>query len=139
MAAAILLQRGVVHEANHDIESFIWVFSYCVMRNLLIRSSNQPNPELKGQCKDFREEFALVFAQTTFKKIETMRNHKSPALTFPENPAVNRIIESFMSESLLNLFLDLQDLIYSAHKRRNAAPLTHDQLLEVINTAINSL
>ncbi|KAF8968594.1 hypothetical protein BDZ97DRAFT_358403 [Flammula alnicola] len=39
MARTILLQEvdsngDVVHEATHDVESFIWVLSYCVMGNL---------------------------------------------------------------------------------------------------------
>jgi len=53
MAMDILLQRGVVHEANHDVESFIWVFSFCVKRNILIRAFDDPQSEVREQCTEF--------------------------------------------------------------------------------------
>lgn len=45
MARAILEANDanihVAHETAHDVESFIWVLSYCVMRNLQIRASEE--------------------------------------------------------------------------------------------------
>ena len=51
MARRILLQEvertteQVVHEATHDVESFVWVLSYCVMRNLYHRASRRTAPK----------------------------------------------------------------------------------------------
>jgi hypothetical protein len=139
MAIAILLNEGVVHEATHDVESFIWVFSYCVMGNLLIHASEHPEQEVKDQCQEFRQLFTAAFAQTSFKKIERARGHRSPALTFPEDEDVNRIIDSFMSKSLVNLFLDFRRMIYIADDPRGGVQLTHDKLLELVDKAIESL
>ena len=139
MAMAILRKKDVVHEAAHDVESFIWVFSYCVMRSLLICASKQPEQEIKNQSREFRQLFSAAFAQTTFKKIESARSHKSPALTFPEDEDVNGIIESFMSKSLVDLFIDLRRIIYIAENPDGGVQLTHDQLLDVVDKAIGSL
>jgi hypothetical protein len=139
MAMAILLNEGVVHAAAHDVESFIWVFSYCVMRNLLIHASKHPQKEVKDQCPEFRRLFTAAFAQTTFQNIEMARSQKSPALTFPKHGNVNSIIESFMSASLLNLFVGFRRLIYIVENPDGGVQLTHDQLLEIVDQAIESL
>jgi hypothetical protein len=142
MAIAILLNEGVVHEATHDVEAFIWVFSYCVMRNLLTRASKHPQQEVKSQCQEFRRLFSAAFAQNTFQKIEMVRGHRSPGLTFPKRGTVDKIIHSFMSKSLVNLFLEFRRLIETIDKVDipvDGAQLTHDKLLEIVDKAIESL
>jgi len=40
----------VVHEANYDVESFIWVLSYAVLRNLCHRASKlSDSQEIRDQ------------------------------------------------------------------------------------------
>lgn len=143
MALAILRNKGaIVHEPAHDVESFIWVFSYCVMRNLLIRynASKDVPQEAKNQGKEFRKLFSAAFSQTTFKSIGVARSHSSPALIFPEDEDVDWIIESFMSKTLVNLFVGLRDLIWAVEKPSGGGmQLTHDDLLKVVDEAIESL
>lgn len=90
MAMTLLRQNSdvndhVVHEAAHDIQCFIWVFSYCIMRNLLIRASKHPQQEVRDQRGEFRRLFSAAFAQTTFKNIVMARGSNSHALTFPKD------------------------------------------------------
>jgi len=144
MAMALLRQDSdvddhVVHEAAHDIQSFIWVFSYCIMRNLLICASKHPQQEVRDQRQEFRRLFSAAFAQTTFKNIVMARGSNSHALTFPKDKDIRGIIDSFMSKSLVNLFAGLQELIWAVEKPSGGVQLTHDDLLKLVDKAIESL
>jgi hypothetical protein len=147
MARRILLQeverttQRVVHEATHDVESFVWVLSYCVMRNLYHRASQRSAPkEVREQCRAFRSLFRQAFGQTTTKAIATERQSGSYALTFPRDDDVIEITTSFMSDALVALFKDLQGLIYRAMDPfTNTNPLTHDVLLLVVCHRLESL
>ena len=118
MARRILLQEvertteRVVHEATHDVESFVWVLSYCVMRNLYHRASQGSAPkEVREQCHAFRSLLRQAFGQTSTMAIATERQSGSYGLTFPRFHYVNDIIANFMSDALVALFKDLQGLI----------------------------
>jgi hypothetical protein len=122
MARHILLQGGkgkhtterVVHEATHDVESFVWVLSYCVMRNLYHRASQRSSPkEVRDQCHAFRSLIRQAFGQTTTKAIATERQSGSYALNFPTDDDVIEITTSFMSDALVALFRDLRGLIHT--------------------------
>ena len=146
MARSILLQSvsnsagRIVHEAVHDVESFIWVLSYSVMRNLYHRASERSTPkETRDQRVTFRNLFSHAFGQTTPRNIAVQRQSGSFCLFFPEDNGVNEIVSSYMSNVLIFLFKGLQGLIHRATDPFNPTPLTHDALLRVINHAINSL
>ena len=146
MAQHILLQEveltteRVVHEATHDIESFVWVLSYCVMRNIYHRASQRSAPkEVRGQCHAFRSLLRQAFGQTTPKAIATERQSRSFSLTFPTDRDVIEIIASFMSDALVALFKDLRGLIHRAADPFNPTPLTHDALLAVVTQRLASL
>jgi len=146
MARSILLQSvsnsagRIVHEAAHDVESFIWVLSYSVMRNLNHRASERSaSKEVRDQRVAFRNLFSQAFGQTTPENIAERRQSGSSCLLFPDNRRVNEIISSFMSNALIFLFKGLQGLIHRATDPFNPTPLTHDALLRVVNNAINSL
>ncbi|KAF8966884.1 hypothetical protein BDZ97DRAFT_2057176 [Flammula alnicola] len=122
--------KRVVHEAKHDVESFIWVLSYCVMRNLYHRAAKETAPkEVGDQCKAFRSLFRRAFSQTTVDDIANARH----------NPDVSAIIANFMSNALVTLFETLEDLVHEACRRLDPTPLTHDALLAAVNNAITSL
>ena len=146
MARRILLQGvnisvgRIVHEAAHDVESFIWVLSYSVMRNLYHRASERStSKEIRNERITFRNLFSQAFGQTTPRSIAVQRQSGSFCLVFPEDEGVNKIISSFMSNALISLFKDLQGLVHHATDPFNPTPLTHTDLLAVINNAINSL
>ncbi|KAF8804950.1 hypothetical protein BYT27DRAFT_7169707 [Phlegmacium glaucopus] len=126
----------VVHEASDDIESFIWVLSYSVMRNLYRQASDHSaSKEVKDERESLRDTFNLAFGQTTPKAIAAQRQSKSDCLNFPGYFDVENIITSFMSDALKSLFGDLKKLVHLIDSR----PLTHDALLTVVNKAIDSL
>jgi hypothetical protein len=143
MARQILSQGGaerVVHEAAHDVESFIWVLSYCVMRNLCHRASKTTAPkEIRNQCKALRVLFRKAFSQTTYRFISYERLYGSCVLTFPDVDDVKEITTKGMSGALIALFHDLQGLIYLSASPFKSNPLTHDSLLAVVNQRLASL
>ncbi|PPQ70566.1 hypothetical protein CVT25_012036 [Psilocybe cyanescens] len=143
MARAILEANDanlpIVHEAAHDVESFIWVLSYSVMRNLLIRASEEPSKEFQDSCNSLREIYQEAFCKAANMKIATQRQSRSAALAFPGRHKVHKIIESFMSNILVSLFKEFQALIHRSADIFNPVPLTHHDLLSVVNKAIASL
>ena len=143
MAGQILLQgddERVVHEAAHDVESFIWVLSYCVMRNLCHRASQRSAPkEVRNQSHAFRVLLRRAFGQTVRKFIAEMRHSTSCALTFHEDPDVIGITKEFMSDALIALFRELRGLIYRLDDPFKPTPLTHDSLLALVNQSLASL
>ncbi|KIL58054.1 hypothetical protein M378DRAFT_15802 [Amanita muscaria Koide BX008] len=130
----------VVHDATHDVESFVWVLSYCVMRNLYHRASQRSAPkEVRDQRYAFRSMLRQAFGQTMPKAIATERQTWSFCLTFPLYRDVSEITTNFMSDALVALFKDLQGLIHPATDPFNPTPLTHDALLAVVNQRLASL
>jgi len=146
MARHILLQsvsisaERTVHAAAHDVESFIWVLSYSVMRNLYHRASQRStSKEVQDERVTFRNLFSQAFGQTTPWAIAAQRQSGSFCLVFPEDNGVNKIISSFMSNALISLFKNLRGLIHHATDPFNPTPLTHVALLAVIDNAVDSL
>jgi hypothetical protein len=146
MAQSILWQSvstsaaRIVHEAAHDVESFIWVLSYSVMRNLYHRASQRStSKEIRDQRIAFRDLFSQAFGQTTPENIAGQRHSLASCLRFPESGRVNEIISGFMTGALISLFKGLRGLIHRATDPFNPTSLTHDALLGVIDSGINSL
>jgi Fungal protein kinase len=146
MARRILLQEvertthRVVHEAAHDVESFIWVLSYCVMRNLYRRASQRSAlKEVREQSHAFRLLFRQAFGQTTTTAIANQRHSASYCLNFPRRLDVDQIVVNFMSDTLVALFHDIEGLIHRATDPFNPTPLTHDALLSVVCPRLDSL
>jgi len=141
MAREVLTSKGnVVYEATHDLESFIWVLSYCVMRNLQTKAFSKDATEVvKVQRNELKKLFVGAFAQTNAKKILAARNSACAALIFPRDEDISEIIAAFMGEYLITLFRELEDLVWSISKPSNPGRLTHDDLLEVVDKAIRSL
>jgi len=138
MAQRILLQsvsisaERTVHEAAHDVESFIWVLSYSVMRNLFLQASKRSaSKEVRDERVTFRNLFIQAFGQTTPENIAGQRQSGSSCLVFPDNRRVNKIVSSFMTGALISLFKSLRGLIHRATDPFNPTPLTHvDSLLD---------
>jgi hypothetical protein len=144
MAQEILLQiaRGkpVTHKMKHDVESFIWVFCYCVMRKLYVQCQRK-DPAVQAAAaerKEFRKLFSEAFSQTNLRQIALQRVWASPALDFVQFGTVGSIIEQFMSQTLVNFFKALQVLVERT-QGSSTVDLTHELLLEEINKAIASL
>jgi hypothetical protein len=86
MARKILSLQGtqpVVHQATHGVESFIWVLSFCVMRNVQLWAINKAAPtDVYAQCKAFR----TIFHRETPDDIVDERQDGSRTLTFTQIP-----------------------------------------------------
>ncbi|KAF8174888.1 hypothetical protein BJ912DRAFT_989460 [Pholiota molesta] len=145
MSRALLLQaeNGVtrfVHGPNDDVESFIWVLSYCVMRNLHHQASHHALEDIRDQSASLQSVFREAFGQVTAWNLASHRHSNADALEFPITRAIDKIIEAFMSEALIDLFVDFQVLLADAHKPRPySTPLTHDILLTKVGKAIAKL
>jgi hypothetical protein len=138
-------KRAFVHGAKDDVESFIWVLSYCVMRNLYNRASHKNALQDVGPPKDvqillskFRSLFSTAFGETDLGKLAQARSSSAVALVFPEYDTVEQITTRFMSRALISLFEDLKQLVHDNHPN-GSMPLTHDSLLEKVNNAITKL
>ncbi|KAF8971209.1 hypothetical protein BDZ97DRAFT_1346930 [Flammula alnicola] len=88
MARDILLQEvnstteDAAHKLGHVIESFVWVFSYCVMRNLCHRASEGSAPkEVRDECKEFRYLFHRAFGHVTAGGIANQRQTVDNTIT----------------------------------------------------------
>jgi hypothetical protein len=148
MSRRILLQAifvesdtiRVVHEASDDVESFIWVLSYSVMRNLYGRASHRSaSKEVKDQRSALRSTLNQAFGQTTSRNIANQRHSGAECLIFPKFFIVQNIIKSFMSDALKSLFDVLTELVHVQSSPRRPQALTHDALLTAVNRAIDSL
>jgi hypothetical protein len=144
MAQEILLQaakgKTVTHKMKHDVESFIWVFCYCVMRNLYVQVSPDKDPAVRAERKEFRKLFSEAFSQTNPRQIALARAWISPALDFVRFEKVGSMTEKFMSQTLVDSFNALQRLVQITQGNMGQ-DLTHELLLQVeeINNAIASL
>ncbi|KAF8072220.1 hypothetical protein FPV67DRAFT_1623101 [Lyophyllum atratum] len=138
MAVQILdASSDTVHQARHDIESFIWVLSYCVLRSLHRRASDQSAPQdARAQFVALKVIFSKTFSQTTAEDIAQQRQSGSRGLKFPKNSAVEALVKNFMSAPLVNLFAALQGLVHKATDPFHPTSLTHDDLLAPVNDAI---
>jgi hypothetical protein len=91
---------------NDAIESFIWVFAYCVVHGVLHQASKPHAPQdIKLQLDEFRELFVECFGKTTYRSISNMRNSEATTLEFPTYRNIGDIISKHMSEALITLFL----------------------------------
>lgn len=142
MARALLIGNANAHEAEHDIESFIWAFSYCVWRKLwqCIRHHEDTIPEVKDEKEQFLDFYNPLFTQTKPRAIATHRTSTSDIITFVDAPPLKHIVETFMSEPLIELFYKFPLMIHNSQPIRGVTPvpLTHNALLLVVNEAISS-
>ncbi|GLB41537.1 hypothetical protein LshimejAT787_1001370 [Lyophyllum shimeji] len=142
MAHAILeasteTNAPLVHQAKHDVESFIWVLAYCVMRNLFNRASRPSAPQdAQTQYPALKSLFSQTFSQTTARAIAAQRQSRSLGLRFTTQRDVEAIVKNFMSDPLVNLFKNLQGLVHKVTDPFQPYPLTHDDLLAPVNGAI---
>jgi hypothetical protein len=145
MSRALLKQanNGVtrfVHGPNDDVESFIWVLSYCVMRNLYHQASHHALEDIRYQSTYLQFVFREAFGQVTACNLVFHRHGNADALEFPRKHAIDKIIAAFMSKALIDLFIDFQVILADAHKPRPySTPLTHDILLTKVNNSIAKL
>jgi hypothetical protein len=144
MSRALLKQAAVgkttsVPGPNDDVESFVWVLSYCVMRNLYQQAFRREEKDIRDQFEFLGYMFHQVFGQVDIRQLALHRQSGSDALEFPVTETIDKIIAAYMSDALVCLFGRLQDLLADAHKRYGPTPLTHVIILTKVNDAIAEL
>ena len=144
MALEILIHNGKIghmtHEARHDVESFIWVLSYAVLRNLCHQASKpSTSQEIQGQYPALRTQFRTAFSQVTAANIAVQRTIVSPALRFSADEEVEAITTNFMSDPLVSLFRFLRTCVHRSQDPEAPTPLCHDILLNAVQDAIVAL
>ncbi|KAF8072224.1 hypothetical protein FPV67DRAFT_1623110 [Lyophyllum atratum] len=126
-----------VHQAHHDVESFIWVLLYCVLRSLYRRASDKSAPQdASAQFPALKEIFSVAFGQTSASRIASERQSGSRGMEFPTDETVGAIVKNFMSAPLVNLFATLRYLVYKATHPFLPTSLTHEDLLAPVDGAI---
>ncbi|KAF9481330.1 hypothetical protein BDN70DRAFT_992011 [Pholiota conissans] len=131
---SIIRDKPITHEPRHDVESFIHVLTYCVMKRAL-RDSEKFNdvPEgIKSPHVEFQEIFRELYGRKQFRNI----------LLKKEAGAVFVDAESFpylFTAPMLELFKELHGLFHVWRLRRffpNVEPLSHDTLFSLLDGAI---
>ncbi|KAF9474503.1 hypothetical protein BDN70DRAFT_997028 [Pholiota conissans] len=135
MTYELLKNNGVVHEEKHDVESFVWVLSYCVLRSLCLRAFEHNGCPL-SERKEIGAIFQNAFGQTKRQFVANLRTGQANTVTFPNDSEsqVSWIIQHFMSKALVKLFEDVGSL--PLRKAALKEPLTHESLLLLVNNAI---
>lgn len=132
--------QPIVHEKKHDVESFIWVLSYCILRFIndhVLKSAAKS--EVQVEAPEFENLFNSAFGKSTRHSIATERQSGSPVFSFVYSPTFSEITKR-MSNALIKLLLTLRQMIHDASSfGASPIPLTHDALLAAVNTAIESL
>lgn len=142
MASELLEQEptgSVEHQVKHDMESFIWVLSYFVMRNIFDRASKSSMQEVRSQCSNFRKIIRQAFGFTTKVDIAAARQSRSAILVFPKRLVINQIVSNFMTPGLINLFHSFETIVHHAHDPQSPTAITHSALLKVVDKAITLL
>ncbi|PPQ92803.1 hypothetical protein CVT25_004061 [Psilocybe cyanescens] len=136
MARDLLQYRTVHHGVRHDVESFIWVFSYCVMRNLYDRASKSQDEAIRSQKDSFLQIYRNAFGQTTYREISERRNAECFTLEFPRDKDVAKIVAAFMSKPLISLVIKLGNIIHDGIGRRARNPINREAVLEAVKKTI---
>jgi hypothetical protein len=131
----------VKHEQKHDVESFIWVLSYCVMRFLLNLKGNKAAAGMKSEFDELKDLFDLAFGQTTRDTIAAERSSHCRVFSFISNPKISGITTKYSSKPIAKLFSTLRTMIHAASPFMppEPTPLTHEAVLAQVDTAIESL
>ncbi|KDR77577.1 hypothetical protein GALMADRAFT_138663 [Galerina marginata CBS 339.88] len=85
--------QPIPHQVALDVQYFMWVFFYSVLRNLQLRADHLTAPpdadaRWKAQAKDLRRLFRRAFCQTSPGEIAYERIALSRCLAFPRTEIV---------------------------------------------------
>ncbi|KAL0946160.1 hypothetical protein HGRIS_012423 [Hohenbuehelia grisea] len=143
------------HKVFHDLESFIWVFAYAVIRHLM--SEPRFNSSTKTK-KDIEEWFKQSFCRLTLSEVKIHRENLTPFI-IPDS--VNKLVRNeprLLPESIRDFFQGMYETRIPENRpsrvvgantervarafgsNRNAVRrLTHDLLLQDVDTTISWL
>jgi len=148
--AIVFKRENLEHTAAHDLESFIWVLAYCVLRKLIHDAATD---DMKFQANTFLKD---SFGHLHVGKILKDRLGNQPFLfvmnTFGTSEEWIKYLKANVSGPLigvLDVFRDKFNQIYSRNyisdpsllvkPLSGATSLTHGYIVDVIEEAITSL
>lgn len=97
---AIGIQPAIVQTSEHDVESFVWLLAYSVMRKLYGKAIGDER-YIMGQ------KFLQSFGKSSVSEISSQRSARTP-LTWPKFVLLDDLVHREMSEVLRGLFLQLR-------------------------------
>ncbi|KII84976.1 hypothetical protein PLICRDRAFT_32185 [Plicaturopsis crispa FD-325 SS-3] len=123
---AVGTSNSIKHQVWHDIESFIWVLCYTVLRRM-VRSPLTP---LSKEQKDIaRDNFLAWFGHSNIRAITTNRT----ALT---GPLAVKWYQGMLSVPMTALYERLHQLLL--HGQSGASPLAYDSVFAALDEAISA-
>lgn len=142
MACSLLLGE-TNHNETYDLESFIWVLCYSILRNLYERSLTSDIPEVRNEHKNLEETFTTAFGKISASDIADARTSTSKALQFPALHDHQNIYKAFMSDALITCLRRFGDLIKYGEffeQPPGATPvMTYDTTVAILDNAISAL
>ncbi|EMD33833.1 hypothetical protein CERSUDRAFT_117899 [Gelatoporia subvermispora B] len=119
------------HKVHHDIESFIWVLIYSLMRRIIVVEASKVNDadkHLVGQLTTLKTRFIRYFGRSTPSGILGQRGGAKPWNFVQYHP-------EFFSEPIR----DLIDNLDRQFRVRKEEPFTHAAVLGALDAAIRRL
>lgn len=144
MALSLLRETSTVvttHKACHDLESFIWVLCYAILRKLTVQSFVSKDEKIKQERKALKDLVKSTFGNVTLADIASHRSSSSDTIIFPTLRVLQNTVNTFMSTPLrqcLDMFSNLikfSEFTIPKWKKE----LTYEAVIEVLDTAINQL
>ncbi|EMD33832.1 hypothetical protein CERSUDRAFT_98377 [Gelatoporia subvermispora B] len=118
----------VEHQTHHDIESFIWVLLYSLIRRVIVTSRQNLSAEEETWMQSLKMEFKHYYGQRAPDGILAQRSNDRPWKVVVDYPP-------FFSDAIRELIGQLSD--HLEYKRTN--PLSHTAVLDVLDIAIRRL
>ncbi|KAF8589552.1 hypothetical protein K439DRAFT_1657964 [Ramaria rubella] len=122
IVTAIQSNQTIIHAVHHDIEAFIWVFYYSLLRGLLATLKGERHTKIQ-------EIFIFLFGHMRLDSIRRAR-HGASGLTW---------LTDFFPKPLLDLFSELEHYLELSHLTRDPQHWTYDLLEQLLQTAIDGL
>ncbi|TFY69861.1 hypothetical protein EVG20_g2966 [Dentipellis fragilis] len=135
---AIASGEEIERRPHHDVESFVWVLAYSVMRLVATKMRKDTTVSSKA-LSNFQKYFKDCFSPGSARTISAARLSLFPLTWTCESLYEDATRQ--ISQTLANLFEELSSTIYMS---ANPVPkhriyMTHDKLLNLLDAAIEEL
>lgn len=133
------------HEIHHDLESFCWVFIYCIYRKLERNLGQLRKKRANGldivdvlSAEEIEEEnsaFTDAFGRTSFKDIVNAKFSMQPMRDLTETLGV------YLSDTIISVIHDLTRLVgdHTRFFKKERRYMTHDMLISKFDEGVTKL
>lgn len=125
--AGLMSNQLVTHKAHHDIESFVWVLCYSIIRKF----SQTADPAMKKKVKTF---FHSTFGRADLSAIRTSRLSREPLL-------LRQQFESSLSAPMCTLLHSLDEYLWAQQSPNPSRRvyLTHKMIIDELTRTISDI